>query len=629
MTAVLDLKTPCTVRAIDLPAADSYPTFVMIIVRHGGPLSSVHHHHNDGHRRTLYYRAANEATLIYTPEHRKIEVCSDSRPVRDVVARCFAEEILEHDVSAKPLTWKSYDLSRFRESLTLPAPDIDGFDIAFARVVEVTVQLDNGKRFLSLKVAVDDDIEEVATRYLGARSVLHRANRITRTRIAVGYHRLSDPRKRSLSVTITDTGSCNVQSMRDPEERRLGFALLDKWQIMQAFKPIDPADLRRLFPSLVRLYYRIGKDVPASLLRDLRLDPRELLKMGLVERAGRDEIVSLGDEDLEGEATVVPGDYRGRLQLKDTFGGDAGGVPADLLTRYRLNVDWLLETIVGLMKPLLAKHAVAVLDDDLVKLGSMDINGSDVPVYLARRLDHPKTLERLNGLLQIVASASIGLILSASPQPPRWLGSNVIVPLLTNVTLGDSTSVLSRETIVCEFSAGRTLARGGNKPSVQRNGGHGVTLHVPGRIPLILAGNEQIMICERLVTAHNAGAPDVHVKQLMSGLGSKSPQPAFASKARAGLRRLHQPGCEARVLAAERRVSPCGRHLTTIQTIARDDPTNHCVVEGLPTKGALHHADSLRLLPHQDGPLHQPWSRQCRQRGLALHQVRQAARHLP
>ena len=535
MTDVLGLKTPCTVRAIDLPATEPYPPSVMIIVRHGGPLSSVHDHRSDGQRKTIYFRPANEATLIYTPEQKKIEVCSDSRPVRDAVARCFAEVVLNHDVSAKPLTWKFYDLSRFRNSLRLSASNVEGFEVTSAQVVEVTVQLDSASRYLTLKVAIDDDIDEIAARYLGPHSALHRSDRITRIRIAVRYHRIGDAKDRTLSITVTDTGSCNVQSMRDPEERRLGFGLLDSWQVMQAFKPIAVADLRAQFPNLVRLYERIGDDVPASLLREFRLDPKQLMTMGLLERSGRDERVLIDGGAQEGEANVGHGRDLTAVSLTDTFGQDAGTMPSDLFTRYQLNARWLLETIVSLMKPLLARHSGVVLDEDLIALGMMDINGQNVPVYFARRLDQPKTLNRLDLLLRGQHTSGVGLILSGSAQPPQWLGANVVVPLLTNVVHGGSTSVLSRESIVFEFSAGRNLATGGTKPTVQRNGSHGGTLHIPGKDPLTLAGNDQITICERLVAAHNAGAPDVHVKELMTGLGSASPKPAFATKTRASI----------------------------------------------------------------------------------------------
>ena len=121
---VLELRPAisCTVRALDLPKTDAHPASIMLIVRHGGPLSSVYNHRDDGRRATIYYRPPNEVTLIYTPSLRQIEVCADSPLVRQQVSDTFAEVALNHDISQKPLTWKRYNLTRFRSSLELERP---------------------------------------------------------------------------------------------------------------------------------------------------------------------------------------------------------------------------------------------------------------------------------------------------------------------------------------------------------------------------------------------------------------------------------------------------------------------------------------------------------------------------
>lgn len=99
VTTVLDLKTACTIKALDLLATSAHPASIMLIVRHGGPLSGVHDHRDDRRRGTIHYRPPNEATLIYTPAIRQIEVCADSPVVRLGVAGSFAEQALGHDVS--------------------------------------------------------------------------------------------------------------------------------------------------------------------------------------------------------------------------------------------------------------------------------------------------------------------------------------------------------------------------------------------------------------------------------------------------------------------------------------------------------------------------------------------------
>lgn len=527
ITAVLQLKTACTVKALDLPATPAHPASIMLIVRHGGPLSSVHDHRDDGRRGTIYYRPPNEATLIYTPAIRQIEVCADSSVVRQGVAGAFAEEALGHDVSQKPLTWKRYNLSRFRRSLRLDLPRITGFDITDARVLEAEIRLGSWSRKLLLKVAAEDDIEQIADRYLRPNNIFRRADGFSRVGIAVSYNRIGDDKVRTLNITISGSKSCNLQSNKDPDERNLGFALLDAWGILSAFKQIETTDLRAMFPQLVMLHDRLEDDVSGEHLRELGLDPERMIQGGLLERRGRQDIVLIDDDDMGGEAQVKPSGVEGMSRTVGAFGKDGGLRPTADLEMYEINREWLHETVVGLLKPILNKLAAQVLDQDLSLLGSMRIDGADVPIYFARRLHDLKTTSRLDQLMRARNAAGVGIVLSASTDGPGYLGPNLVVPMLGSLSSGAEDLVLSPEALELAYRTNRSLARGGATPQVLRSGTQSATLHIPGKQPLALTGAEQITIFDRLVAAEKAGSPDVQVKQLMKGLGSRSPQQAF------------------------------------------------------------------------------------------------------
>ena len=429
ITSVLQLKTACTVKALDLLATAAHPASIMLIVRHGGPLSSVHDHRDDGRRGTIYYRPPNEATLIYTPAIRQIEVCADSPVVRQGVAGSFAEEALGHDVSQKPLTWKRYNLSRFRSSLRLDLPRISGYEITDARVLEAEIRLGSWSRKLLLKVAADDDIEEVADRYLKPNNIFRRADGFSRVGIAVTYNRVGDDKVRTLNITISGSKSCNLQSNKDPDERNLGFALLDAWGILSAFKQIEPTDLRGIFPQLVMLHDRTENDVSGELLRELGLDPDRMIQGGLLDRRGRQDIVLIDDDDMGGEAEIKPSGIEGMSRVVGAFGKDGGLRPTSDLEMYEINREWLHETVVGLLKPMLNKLAAQVLDPDLSMLGSMRIDGADVPIYFARRLHDLKTISRLDQLMRARNAAGVGIVLSAGTDGPGYLGPNLVVPV--------------------------------------------------------------------------------------------------------------------------------------------------------------------------------------------------------
>lgn len=525
----LDLKPEisCTVKALDLPATDAHPASIMLIVRHGGPLSSVHDHRQDGRRGTIYYRPPNEATLIYTPSLQQIEVCADSPVVRQTVSNSFAEIALGQDISQKPLTWKRYNLSRFRTSLLLEPPEIDGYEFEFARVLEVEVRLGTWKRKLQLKVTVDDNIEEVADQYLGAGNIFRRAEAFSRIGIAVAYNRVGDEKARTLNITIAGTKSCNLQSRTDPEERSLGFALLKEWEILSAFRQISSDDLRAIFPQLVRLHDRIEDEVTGGYLLELGLDASRLIQGGLLERRDRQDVVLLDHDDFEGEGTIKPSATEGMVRIEGPFGEDAGKRPASDLKMYAINVQWLHETLTRLMKPILNKKTAQILDADLTLLGAIRIDSADVPVYFARRINDPKTAQRLDMTLRARSTAGVGIILAASEQMPSHLGSNVVVPLLSHLSPTDDELLFARDGLELAYRNGLSLARGGVSPRVVRSSTQSGTLYILNREPLYLAGNDQLTIFERLVAAYSAGAADVYVGDLMNGFSAKSPQQAF------------------------------------------------------------------------------------------------------
>lgn len=527
ITKVLELKTNCTVKALDLPATSAHPASIMLIVRHGGPLSSVYDHRDDGRRGTIYFRPPNEATLIYTPSMRQIEVCADSPVVRQEVAGAFASITLGHDVSQKPLTWKRYNLSRFRSSLQLDPPKVEGFEIKFAKVLEAEIRLGNWSRKLLLKVAIEDDIGEVADRYLRPNNIFRRADGFSRIGIAVAYNRVGDEKERTLNITISGSKSCNLQSNKDPEERNLGFALLDAWGILSAFKQIDPNDLRAIFPQLVALHDRVDDEVSGEYLREMGLDPDHLIQGGLLERRGRQDIVLIDDEDMVGEGVVKPSIHEGMVRTIGPFGQSGGTRPAADLEMYEINRQWLHETVVRLMKPLLNKRTSQVLDVDLTLLGSMQIDASEVPVYFARRLEDAKTIGRLDLALRSRNKAGVGIVLAAGTDHPTCLGPNVVVPILTNLSPDGEELVVARDGLDLAYRSNLSLARGGATPQVLRSGKQSATLHVPGKDSVALVGADQIALFERLVAAEKAGSPDVQVKELMDGLGSRSPQQAF------------------------------------------------------------------------------------------------------
>lgn len=525
----LELAGRCTVSHLQLAqtgATGQATPQHLLIVRHGGPLASVAEYvETDGSRRQRYYRPLNEATLIYAPAQNLLEVFAASPAVRQHLAACFAETALGHDLSGKPLTLRQYRMGRFVESLRLPLPSIDGYDIERAAVVEVAARPDNYKHRLSLKVSADDDIESVAQALLGQDHLFRRAAAISRVVIAVRYTRHGSAKRKTLHIKLSEPNRCNLRSNRDPVQRDLGYALLTAWGILHQVKPLTTADERALFPALLQLFDQVTKEAPGKFFIERSIDPEALADGGFIERRGRQQTLLIEEGDAVVEVPLRSAGKPGWVAYEHPHDGRRVELPACVAEQYAIRRAWLDEIVYKCLKPALASFACKPLDACLTYLGRIRLDAQEVPCYIARALHDVKTLNRLDTLLRAAGEPGIGLMLSAGSDHPLCLGANVIVPLVEYLQ-PQGEAVLDLAGLARAYGQGKALARGGMAVELVKHGAS-ATLYIPGKPPLLLVGEKQIAIFDVLVKAYQKGSPIVKTSDAMAGSESFSPSTAF------------------------------------------------------------------------------------------------------
>jgi hypothetical protein len=99
----------------------------------------------------------------------------------------------------------------------------------------------------------------------------------------------------------------------------------------------------------------------------------------------------------------------------------------------------------GLIKPVLSKLAAQVVDSDLTMLGTMRTDGADVPIFFARRLYDLKTVSNLDQKMRARNSAGVGIVLSAGPDGPGYLGPNLVIPVLSCLSPSTDGLLVSRD----------------------------------------------------------------------------------------------------------------------------------------------------------------------------------------
>jgi hypothetical protein len=318
-----------------------------------------------------------------------------------------------------------------------------------------------------------------------------------------------------------------LQSNKDSDERNLGFTLLGEWGILNTFRQIENGDLRAMFPQLVQLFDREEDEITGGELHGLGLGPDRLIEGGLLERRDRQDIVLIDEDDIDGEVAIEPSSTPGMVKATGPFGEDAGEYPLADMERFQLNRQWLQETVLRLVGSLLTKKGLQIIDEDLILLGDMGVDGASTPVYFARRLGDPVVINKLDQLLRARNTSGIGIVLSSSPESLTCLGPNVVVPILSHLEKVGEEQELSRDAVIQTFSTGRNLAMGGSTVAILKSESQSASLCIPGKASLAILGANQIRIFERLVAAHLSGSPDVKTAVLIEDTGVQSPQQAF------------------------------------------------------------------------------------------------------
>lgn len=530
LEAKLELRAKSSASILELPKTEHYPRSIMVALRHPGTLSSIQDHRNDGGWRTYYFRPSEEVVLVYTPKLRLIEVCSESYSVRDVVANLFAGTVLKQDLSKKPLARRFFNLERFRHSFGLDLPDFDDVEIDWAAVVEAEMLLGNWSRKLNVKVTKDQVIEQVFRQYLRSSSQLVRSFGLSRVAIAVGYTWRSNGKSGTLRLSISGGNSSNVQSQRDPALRDLGFRLLSHWRLMDELATLTEEEKAKWFALLLKLYDLPGSEVSGAFIVAEGADPATLLKAGYIEKKRRQSLVLVDDGDSVSEAELKTGQEAGMAILQGGFGEDQGPVPDKDAVVYRIDRTWLAETVLKTVQKFVPAGKIKLESDDFASIGYIEIKGKSVPTYLACNLCDPKVIDRLDIELRQRQGGEPGLVFSAGQASPRYLGSNVVVPLIDVVGVEDGVLLLDQASLAAKFDASRTLVANTQVARVKRHQDQSGTLILPGDDPLPLEGANQLTVFERLCQSARDGTKQLRTKAIMEGMSSDNPRQLFNNK---------------------------------------------------------------------------------------------------
>lgn len=527
VSTLLGLKARTSSTVIELPETTAHPASLMVAIRHGGALSSVQDHRDDGLRQTRYYRPANEAILIYTPSMQKLEVCASAYSVRDVTSKAFAEVVLGQDLKNTPLVARNFNLDRFALSLHLPLPEFDDVEVKRARVTEIETRLGNWKRRLLLQVTIDDDITDLAERFMGtAKSAAARFG-YSRVVIVVEYNVAGLDDARTLRLWVNSNNSSNAQNDRDPDLRDLGLRLLEFWGISERQQLLGKGEVRQHFASLLFLYDLSDDEITGGALAAAGIDRDRMISGQILHKKARQDIILIDDEHGVTEAELGTKDLAGQSTQSGPFGEPLGAVDAAEYVVYRMDRGYLAELLAECIQQELGASQAIVQNDDIIDFGSALVGEDPIPVYLVRGLERAGKPAELDLALRQRTGHGGGVVFTAGPTDIKFLGPNVVVPVFQVFDPGEDGLVLRPDALEAAYRSGKSLLWASEVADLTKHSLTHATLMLPGLPPLHLYTHDRVTMFDRLMKAHKDGSVEVQVVDLMKDCKSKSPQQLF------------------------------------------------------------------------------------------------------
>jgi hypothetical protein len=281
-------------------------------------------------------------------------------------------------------------------------------------------------------------------------------------------------------------------------------------------------------PALLALYDLGEAVLTEHELNQRGFDVQAFAGHAFLEPAGRIGVMVI-DADEGGPELVEMGIGLGNTGAFEDGTGRQAWQARALVTRYRVNRDWVQETILKELLPSVTSRPVQTSVPELLLLGELTLGEARVPCHLARGLSNPRVARRAEEYLRGCSPGGYGLILDAGRSGIGYLGPNVVVPIADYLSADAGRDALDLDQLRLTFEANRLRALNGTSVELISNGAV-ATLYIPGRPPLSLTGEKQIRIIDRLVKAQRSGTPLVQTSELLAGTGSTALSQSFRGR---------------------------------------------------------------------------------------------------
>lgn len=303
-------------------------------------------HAANRNRRSFCYFPARDATLIYAPHRKVVEVYAHTLSTRAPLANVLSKHGFKMPLSNRPLNRSRYDLSRFALPLKDEKPRLDGAKVERLYLTEAKALLGHSTDAVSLHIDSGAELHDV----IGGRWSDHpfsQPGAILGVTLVADLVFDGETTETPLSIVLAEPGRCSLQSEKDQRLRHAGTQLLEALGVLKPLHPGSGVDDPNLVLQVARLLECAVSPMDGFALAQLGIDIDRFEDEGIITEGDRitEKVVDLAD----GERFTVKLERcadANQVRYRDPLTGTDVVIPAKHARRWKVHLNWLREEII-------------------------------------------------------------------------------------------------------------------------------------------------------------------------------------------------------------------------------------------------------------------------------------------
>ena len=481
-----------------------------------------------GSRRSFCYFPARDATLVYSPDRKIVEVYAHALSTRAPMANVLSKHGFKTPLSNRPLNRSRYDFSRFALPLKDEKPRLDSVKVERLYLTEAKALLGNSIDAVSLHIDSGNELHEVISERWSDHP-FSQPGAILGVTLVADLVFDGETTETPLSIVLSEPGRCSLHGEKDQRLRQAGTQLLESLGVLKPLHPGSGVDDPNLVAQVAKLLECATSPMDGFALAQLGIDIDRFEDEGIITEGDRitEKVVELAD----GERFTVKLERcadASQVRYRDPLTGNDTELPAKHARRWKIHLAWLQEEIVTALGTALQSSRGRHLDEEPVFLGEIDIDGHPVALYFAAKMSNERQYTKVDTALRLRPRNAPGIVLTTASIPFPFAGTNVVIPIEDVLSQAGAKSAIDTNLLKVAYRHGQLAAMGSTSVNLKvSTDGYAAVLQIPGKAPWQVTGKGKIAVLQRLVDAYAAGT-HVNTKKMMEGTGCASPANLFS-----------------------------------------------------------------------------------------------------